>query len=181
MSLNTVGHESRKTPRSRSFNQASLLRDEEEGLGDSGPVLCFAGKVLIVFVGLLIFLMILAIVALLRRGFVVKQDEETQSCRIPLADGTHIVTQLPSTIIIAVEEIKMQISKLFSLCLAVFLLAIFGVRAMPQVNARTGQRYAFGLDTSDGKYAPFNGPVKGLPPGHGGGRYGAADCLLCGK
>lgn len=65
----------------------------------------------------------------------------------------------------------MQLSKIFSV-VAVLVLAIFGAQARPQVNARTGQRYAFGLDTSDGRYAPFNGPVKGLPAGHGGGRYG---------
>ncbi|ODM97285.1 hypothetical protein Ocin01_09393 [Orchesella cincta] len=41
------------------------------------------------------------------------------------------------------------------------------------------QNFDFGLDTSDGRFAKFNGPVKGLPHGHGGGRYGAADCLLC--
>jgi len=32
--------------------------------------------------------------------------------------------------------------------------------------------YSYGLDTSNGQYAKFNGPVKGLPAGHGGGRYG---------
>lgn len=32
--------------------------------------------------------------------------------------------------------------------------------------------YAFGLDTSSGQYAKFNGPVKGIPAGHGGGRFG---------
>jgi len=42
-----------------------------------------------------------------------------------------------------------------------------------------GRRYPEWLDTSDGKYAPFNGPVKGIPRDHGGGRFGAADCLLC--
>jgi len=42
-----------------------------------------------------------------------------------------------------------------------------------------GGRYPEWLDTSDGKYAPFNGPVKGIPRDHGGGKFGAADCLLC--
>ncbi|CAL8095783.1 unnamed protein product [Orchesella dallaii] len=41
------------------------------------------------------------------------------------------------------------------------------------------QQFDIGLDTSDGRFAKFNGPVRGLPHGHGGGRYGAADCLLC--
>ena len=29
-----------------------------------------------------------------------------------------------------------------------------------------------GLDTSDGRFERFNGPVRGLPEGHGGGRFG---------
>lgn len=41
----------------------------------------------------------------------------------------------------------------------------------PQQPARQ-QQFDFGLDTSDGRFAKFNGPVKGLPHGHGGGRYG---------
>jgi hypothetical protein len=28
------------------------------------------------------------------------------------------------------------------------------------------------MDTSDGRFATFDGPVRGLPAGHGGGRFG---------
>lgn len=45
-------------------------------------------------------------------------------------------------------------------------------RQFQQQNNRPAQNFDFGLDTSDGRFAKFNGPVKGLPHGHGGGRYG---------
>lgn len=35
-----------------------------------------------------------------------------------------------------------------------------------------GSRYPQYLDTSDGRYAKFNGPVRGIPRDHGGGRFG---------
>ena len=34
------------------------------------------------------------------------------------------------------------------------------------------RRYPEWLDTSDGKYAKFDGPVRGIPRDHGGGRFG---------
>jgi len=51
------------------------------------------------------------------------------------------------------------------------LLSIFLI-CEAQRNVRTGQRYAFGEDTSEGQYSKFNGPVRGLPAGHGGGKWG---------
>ncbi|ODM95075.1 hypothetical protein Ocin01_11603 [Orchesella cincta] len=42
-----------------------------------------------------------------------------------------------------------------------------------------GSRYPLYLDTSDGRFAKFEGPVRGIPRDHGGGRFGAANCLLC--
>lgn len=41
-----------------------------------------------------------------------------------------------------------------------------------QQQQQNNQQFSLGLDTSDGRFAKFNGPVKGLPHGHGGGRYG---------
>lgn len=39
-------------------------------------------------------------------------------------------------------------------------------------SGSSGSRYPLWLDTSDGRYAKFNGPVKGIPKDHGGGRFG---------
>ena len=51
--------------------------------------------------------------------------------------------------------------------LLILLCLLFGIILFceAQRNARTGQRYAFGVDTSEGQYSKFNGPVRGLPPG----------------
>ncbi|CAL8091225.1 unnamed protein product [Orchesella dallaii] len=38
---------------------------------------------------------------------------------------------------------------------------------------RGGSRYPQYLDTSDGRYAKFEGPVRGIPRDHGGGRFDA--------
>lgn len=35
-----------------------------------------------------------------------------------------------------------------------------------------GSRYPLYLDTSDGRFARFEGPVRGIPRDHGGGRFG---------
>lgn len=36
----------------------------------------------------------------------------------------------------------------------------------------SGSRYPLWLDTSDGRFSRFNGPVRGIPRDHGGGRFG---------
>ena len=66
-----------------------------------------------------------------------------------------------------------------SAAVAVVVLAIFGLaQAAPQVNLRTGERYPFGVDTSDGRYVKFDGPVRGIPAGHGGGRWGKLSVFI---
>lgn len=39
-------------------------------------------------------------------------------------------------------------------------------------SGSSGSRYPLWLDTSDGRFAKFNGPVRGIPRDHGGGRFG---------
>lgn len=78
------------------------------------------------------------------------------------------------------KEFRMK----FTLCLCIALAVWCMVDAMPQqrFNNNNNNRgpnyrhvepiYSYGLDTSNGQYAKFNGPVKGIPAGHGGGRFG---------